>query len=213
MANTAAPKETPAYELFIFLELGRGEYAKRALVVGANTTFKRLHEAIQAAYCWQGYHLHKFMLFKKDWQDDPEVEIIPDKALKEATSAPVVRLAHRAKLSAFLDDYNYLLYVYNFGDEWLHVIKVGKFLSDYKGGLPSLVLGENDAPPEDCGGAAGWAELRKIMGSPRHKEHKEAMRWAKERGWEPYDFEKTSLRVFLAGKPQRSGGVWVREDV
>jgi hypothetical protein len=209
MADSAAKKKKPAYELEISLKLYGGD-ANRVLVVGANITFKRLHEIIQAAYCWHDSHLFNFTLYEKDWQGEPSVEIVYDKELKAESQAKIARLAHRAKLSEFLDDYKFVLYVYDFGDNWEHAIRVAKFYEDYSGELPVLLSGEGDAPPEDCGGDIGYADFLKIMKSPRHKEHKETKQWAKGQGWQPFDYKKASLRVFWAGNPGR--GVWLPND-
>ena len=195
-----------AFDLDVELALVENN-AKRKIRVAANITFERLHKIIQAAYNWKEGHMYQFLLFKNgDEGERPSVEIVTDKS--EATNTKTARLVHRAKLSEYLDVYKYILYVYDYGDDWTHYIDVVGKIDECGDNLPVLTSGENDAPPEDCGGAVGFKEFQKIMSKPRHKEHKEMKEWATEQGWEAFDLRRSSLRVWMAGNPGR--GVWVK---
>ena len=102
------------------------------------------------------------------------------------------------------------MYIYDFGDNWIHFIEVvGSIENETSVQLPALLDGENDAPPEDCGGPMGFADFLAIMNKPRHKEHKEMKEWAEMQQWERFDFRNASINVYLAGNPGR--GVWVKE--
>ena len=207
MANTTAAKTKPAYDLNIELVLVENN-ATRKIRVGANITFERLHKIIQAAYNWQESHLYQFLLFKNGEEgEQPSVEIVTDK--EEASNPKTARLAHRAKLGDYLDENKHILYIYDFGDDWMHYIGVADKIDDCSQNLPVLIGGENDAPPEDCGGPEGFADFLEIMSKPRHKEHKEMKKWAEEQGWERFDLQRAAIRVYLAGNPGRS--VWVRQ--
>ena len=46
-------------------------------------------------------------------------------------------------------------YVYDFGDDWDHKIKVVKVVDGYPLDHPECLDGENACPPEDVGGAPG----------------------------------------------------------
>ena len=51
-------------------------------------------------------------------------------------------------------------YVFDFGDNWEHVIQIEKVLeADPKVKYPRCVKGSRAGPPEDCGGPWGYAEL------------------------------------------------------
>ena len=203
MANTIKS----AFDLNVELSLIE-KNAIRKLRVAANITFERLHKIIQAAYNWQQCHLYQFLLFKNGEEGEkPSVEIVTDK--EEALNPKTAKLVHRAKLSEYLDEYKHILYIYDFGDEWVHYIDVVGKIDDCRDNLPLLTSGENDSPPEDCGGAEGFADFLKIMSKPKHGEHKEMKEWAAEQGWEPFELRRAALRVWLAGNPGR--GVWVKE--
>ena len=208
MSSTTAAKAKPAFDLEVELVLVDNN-AKRNIRVGANITFERLHKIIQAAYNWQQGHLYQFSLFKTGEEgEQPSFEIVTDK--EEASNPKKARLVHRAKLADYLNEYKHILYIYDFGDGWVHYIDVVGSIENSEQELPILLGGENDAPPENCGGPEGFADFLKIMNKPRHKEYKETMEIATEQGWERYDYRRVSLRVFLAGNPGR--GVYVRND-
>jgi hypothetical protein len=201
-------KTNPAFDLDIELSLIENN-AKRKIRVKTNITFERLHKIIQAAYNWHEAHLYQFLLFKNGEEGEkPSVEIVTDK--EEAANPKTAKLVHRAKLSDYLNEYKYVLYIYDFGDSWMHYIDVSGSLDDFDVDLPILLEAENDAPPEDCGGAEGFEDFLKLMSKPKHAEHKEMKEWAKSQGWEYLDVRRTGLRVFLAGNPGR--GVYMHES-
>ena len=208
MANSAATRTKPAFDLEIELILVENN-AKRKIRVGANITFERLHKIIQAAYNWHECHLYQFLLFRNgDEGEEPSFEIVTNK--EEASDPKIARLVHRAKLSDYLNEYKHILYVYDFGDGWMHYIDVVGSKDNCDGNLPLLLDGENDAPPEDCGGPEGFADFLKIIGKPKHEEHEEMKDWATAQGWERFDLKRAELRVYLAGNPGR--GVWMKDS-
>ena len=205
MDETEAKKK-PAFDLNIELVLVKNN-AKRKIRVGANITFERLHKIIQAAYNWRESHPYQFLLFKNgDEGEKPSVEVVTDKEM--AMNPKAAKLAHRAKLGEYLNEHKYLMYIYDFGDEWMHYIDVTDSLEDSRDDLPLLLEGENEAPPEDCGGPEGFEDFLKTIGKGRGGEYREMMEWAESQGWERYDFKRAKLRVWLAGNPGR--GVWMK---
>ncbi|MDR2697017.1 MAG: plasmid pRiA4b ORF-3 family protein [Holophagales bacterium] len=206
--SAAMTKANPSFDLDIELTLTKNN-AKRKIRVGANITFERLHKIIGAAYNWHECHLYQFLLFKKGEPEEmPSIEIVTDK--EDSFNPKTAKLARRAKLCDYLDEYKYILYIYDFGDDWSHYIDVVGKSDNCDGKLPLLLDGENDAPPEDCGGAEGFADFLEIVNNPKHKEHKGTKKWAKEQGWEPFDLERARLCVYLAGNPGR--GVRVQDS-
>lgn len=57
--------------------------------------------------------------------------------------------------------------------------------------------GARACPPEDCGGTGGFAELLKIIKSPRHEEHKSMMEWLGGK-YDPNGFDVGETNRFLA---------------
>ncbi len=52
-------------------------------------------------------------------------------------------------------------FIYDFGDWWSHLIEFeDRFEANVNEHYPVCVTGENAAPPEDCGGIAGFEEYK-----------------------------------------------------
>jgi len=70
-----------------------------------------------------------------------------------------------------------MLYTYDFGDGWEHDIVLEKVLPpDPVVGL-SCLAGKGACPPEDCGGAWGYANLKEALADPGHEEHEDLLDW------------------------------------
>lgn len=85
-----------------------------------------------------------------------------------------VRLSAIAKLK-----HPEFYYVYDFGDEWQHLVKVTNF--DCKTVLPkrqiTCLAGTGSCPPEDCGGTVGYEDFCAAFNDPEHPEHKDQLEW------------------------------------
>jgi Plasmid pRiA4b ORF-3-like protein/Family of unknown function (DUF6596) len=69
-------------------------------------------------------------------------------------------------------------YTYDFGDSWEHLITVERRLeAEAHRSYPVCVGGAGACPPEDCGGAWGYADLKEIMADPSHEEHDSMLEW------------------------------------
>jgi Plasmid pRiA4b ORF-3-like protein len=69
-------------------------------------------------------------------------------------------------------------YTYDFGDDWEHGILLETILPAGPGAAyPACVEGKGACPPEDCGGAWGYAELKEILADPDHEQHEEMLEW------------------------------------
>jgi hypothetical protein len=69
-------------------------------------------------------------------------------------------------------------YTYDFGDDWVHDIMVEKVLDrDPSAAYPRCTGGKRAAPPDDCGGIWGYAELLEVLADPAHPEHEEQLQW------------------------------------
>ena len=137
----------------------------RRLLVRADTPLDRLHEAILAAFGWQGYHMHVF-------RSGPDEFGVPDPQLGFIDE----RQVNLGKLIGGVGDR--LLYTYDFGDDWEHEIVVEELLDgDSEVHYPVLVAAKGACPPEDCGGPWGYAELKEILADPTHDQHREMLDW------------------------------------
>ena len=71
-----------------------------------------------------------------------------------------------------LGDERRFSYEYDFGDGWEHEVVV-EAASQAPRALKLAVClgGENNCPPEDCGGTPGYADLLTVLADPSHEEH------------------------------------------
>ena len=92
-----------------------------------------------------------------------------------------------------------LNYVYDFGDYWVHRIKVEKKLAPVPGlDLPFCVGGACATPPEDCGGVPGYAEFVQAMANSDHPEHDNLTEWIGTDTWDPAAFDSIEANDRLA---------------
>ena len=63
-------------------------------------------------------------------------------------------------------------YIYDFGDNWEHSIKIGRITDPVPGELyPTLTNVTGKCPPEDIGGFPGYYEFLDAMVDPEHPDH------------------------------------------
>ena len=140
----------------------------RRVDVPVDANLKMLHDVIQGAMGWLDYHLWEFEADDKryglpdpDWEDDS------------------LFAAKNIKLKTLLDrSVRELLYTYDMGDNWEHVVTV-EAVEDGEPGTkyPRYVDGERRAPPEDVGGTPGFEAFLDAIAKPRSRDHKEAVQW------------------------------------
>jgi len=137
----------------------------RRLEVPSTINLRQLHQTIQDAFGWEGYHLWVFSTASGDYGiPDPELQH------RDAARARLDRVAPRA--GGRLD------YTYDFGDDWEHDIVVEDVLTAEPGvAYPRCLAGRQACPPEDCGGTCGYAELLDVMANPDHPEHSSMLEW------------------------------------
>ncbi len=139
----------------------------RRILVPGGTTLEGLHYAIQAAMGWTNSHLHQFELGETTYSDRRfELGDVEDE--------------RKARLGAIgLKKGKAFRYIYDFGDNWEHQVKVEDVLApDEKLRYPTCVDGKRAGPPEDCGGIWGYDELLRAISDPKHPDHEEMLEWA-----------------------------------
>jgi hypothetical protein len=76
-------------------------------------------------------------------------------------------------------DNDKMLYEYDFGDCWEHLITLEKIINKESGQkYPTCIDGARACPPEDVGGVGGYENFLEIIGDPLHPEYKSTLRWA-----------------------------------
>lgn len=147
----------------------------RRIQVPETYSFWDLHVAIQDAMGWDDYHLHEFEII--DSATDLKVNIgIPD---KDDLFGRDVLPGWKQKIAEHFSMVNpSALYTYDFGDDWVHKIKLEKILLPEKNiDYPVCIKGKRACPPEDCEGIWEYKDLLEIINDPKHEEHEEMLEW------------------------------------
>ena len=125
----------------------------RRLEIPSAMTLGLVHEVLQIAFDWAGYHLHSFETVcggygasgDDDWSERGEP------GDESAVALAQVAAADKAKV----------VYVYDFGDDWRHDIVVEKVLAAVPGvAYPRCSAGRGETPAEDSGGIWAFNEER-----------------------------------------------------
>ncbi len=136
----------------------------REIVVPADMELDCLHGVIQCAMGWSNSHLHEFKTAFGEFgpvdpdYDDENLEDEHLKRLSEVVSSQKPRME----------------YIYDFGDNWHHVVTVKSF--DYKEPLKSIprcLTAIGACPPEDVGSSDGYRRFCEALNDRKHPEHKE----------------------------------------
>ncbi len=99
-----------------------------------------------------------------------------NKILENANkSKPKERFNLKTKICQLLNtEGQKFTYVYDFGDDWEHILIVEKIGEEDKTKkYPLCLAGERACPPEDCGNIDGYYELMEIRKDKNHPEYKE----------------------------------------
>ena len=70
------------------------------------------------------------------------------------------------------DEKEKIEYEYDFGDGWVHDIKMEKILPDDPAmNAPVCASGALACPPKDCGGIWGYTSMLQILKNPDHEQY------------------------------------------
>lgn len=139
----------------------------RRIQVPDSFTLKQLHRVIQLAMGWQDSHLHDFTVSGKRYgEPDPEddTNIIDERTVRLRDLPLSIGGSMR--------------YSYDFGDNWRHQVVIEKRLAPNPELIyPVCIAGERSAPPEDVGGAGGYADFLEAIADPDHEDHDANLEW------------------------------------
>jgi len=171
----------------------------RRLQIPSAASLGFLHDVIQVAFDWEGYHLHRFRDERgREWGDPGS----PDSG---AFWAPALVYEEEAELGKVLRAEGAVLgYTYDFGDDWQHRIEVEKIMPlDPGATYPRCTGGRRAAPPaEDIGGIWGLEEIVHLVthlaeDPPEHFE--DLVSELREEGYDPGAFDPAELTRRLSG--------------
>lgn len=156
----------------------------RKVVVPSNITFSMFHSIIQVAMGWYDSHLYSFSptgygsepwieedsdMFSLGFDDDNDDDNDDDDELTLAT---------KLKLSdIFKTEGQTFTYIYDFGDDWEHKITLEEIDKLNISPIPKLIGGKGACPPEDCGGAWGYENMKEVLSDKNHPEHEDMKEW------------------------------------
>jgi pRiA4b ORF-3-like protein len=157
----------------------------RQVLIPAAYPLSRVHRVIQAAMGWEDCHMHAFQIGKTTYGPDPEGEL----GYADETKA---RLADVARVRTRI------AYEYDFGDGWEHELVVqARAVAGDGQNYPACLDGEGACPPEDCGGAYGFAELKEVLAAPDSAERDEMLEWMGE-DFDPTHFDLAAANTAVA---------------
>ena len=176
----------------------------RRIQVPSAASLGFLHDVIQVAFGWDGYHLHRFQDGRgREWGEPPVLDgggsVAATFADEEKADLGKVLRAEGAVLE----------YVYDFGDSWLHRIEAEKIIPLDPGvTYPRCTGGRRAAPPaEDIGGIWALEEVVYLVTHPEADppEHfEDLVAHLREKGYDPGAFDPAELTVRLSGLTVRT---------
>lgn len=91
-----------------------------------------------------------------------------------------------------------MIYMYDFGDCWHHIIDVEKIHRPHPGTTyPRCSAGRRACPPEDAGGAYGYADMLKALRARKGSRYREIKEWLSG-PYDPEAFDLTTINAALA---------------
>jgi hypothetical protein len=139
----------------------------RRVEVSTDATLLDVHGVLQAAMGWTDSHLHQF-------DHDGTRYGVPDREFGEDIVSE--RRARVGELLRAVGDR--LVYEYDFGDGWEHVIVLEATVEgDPALKYPRVPAGKRACPPEDVGGPPGFDMFLAAVRDPKNREHKNMREW------------------------------------
>lgn len=178
-------KTVDTFELKVTL-MGTKPPIWRRFMVPSDITLPELHVVLQIVMGWYDSHMHGYYLrpahsravTRRNWKELPSGS---RKTLDSILRTPDVEL----------------MYEYDFGDSWLHQIKLEKRSPGSSiEATPTCIEGERACPPEDCGGAGAYEYLLEVLRDESHEEHEEMLEWVEEEfDSEVFDRDEVNQRL------------------
>jgi hypothetical protein len=158
----------------------------RRIAVPSETKLPRFARMLEAVMGWDGYHLHSFSVagLRFGEPDEDDDDVIDERRVTVKQILPSLGSA--------------LQWDYDFGDGWEHdVVVEGIEEPSPSVRYPVCLDGSRACPPQDCGGASGYAELLEVLANPMHEEHEHM------RGWAPEGVDAAHFDVVVANQRLR----------
>ena len=177
-STTEAKRDCQAgnYLLLVHLAGIENPSIQRLLSLPPETTFQKLHQALQISFGWAGCHMHQFTVQKQDEHGlmgrllltlvaEPDHSLMEPEEGEDLKAESDVSLADVFEKDPYKDSTS-IMYEYDMGDSWEHeIVLVGRAdgaLGKRMGIEQRIVCvaGEGHGCAEDCGSVPGWEDLK-----------------------------------------------------
>lgn len=171
----------------------------RKISVPSYFTFLKFHQVIQVAFGWEDYHLFEFR--DKEYQSKIRISVPIEDDFFDPDFFADVQDSSKVKLfDIFTDKVRKFIYVYDFGDNWIHEISLDAIL-DEKQKKAFCLSGKGACPPEDCGSVYGYEEIKEIFktnpGSEEADEYREWLGLDDDEIWDSSKFDIDEINTYL----------------
>ena len=192
----------------------------RRVAVGSEITLGQLHDVIQIVMGWTDSHLHQFSLRNKALKPSPDEiarwvrentmdERFLDSIGGQRFFVPKVTpwgeptdMEGEDEAAIILGEVcpkvkNKIIYEYDFGDDWEHVVEVQKITEPEPGvEYPVCLAGKKACPSEDCGGVWGYSEMLEAITDSDNDQHEDMLEWVGD-GFDPDAFDLEEVNMTL----------------
>jgi hypothetical protein len=163
----------------------------RRFQVTDDITLHRLSSIIITVMGWGGGHLHQFniggQLYDYPYSEEEDLDDLPP-----ATDESTVNLVELDP-----DKMKRFKYEYDFGDGWVHTVKLEKVLEPEKDVFyPRCLDGARHCPPDDCGGIGGYEDMLKVIRDPTDPEYESTLEWLGDE-FDPGEFDLVEVNDSL----------------
>ncbi len=181
----------------------------RRLELASDMLLDELHDVLQVAFGWTDSHLHRFSSGTGFYDRDAEQYLCPFDVEEGEDGIP----EHEVRLDEVLADVgDTLFYVYDFGDDWQHSVRLEAVLPRGDAApRATCITGRRPGPPENCGGVPGY-EMFSAATDPTSADHTDARAEIAQiygpevvpEGFVPTPFVIDEINKALAGLPAQS---------
>lgn len=168
----------------------------RRLSVPSTFTFERFHEVIQLSFGW--YNCHLFRFESKSTNRSPVISIPSEDDWEPVIDAGKVKLK-----DIFNAEGQTFMYIYDFGDNWEHEIKL-ESITPENSLKATCLAGKGSCPPEDCGGARRYEKIKTLLkespNSPEAAHFRDWLELDPGETWEelwPFDIDEVNEELRL----------------
>lgn len=170
----------------------------RRVEVPQSYTFWDLHVAIQDAFGWEDEHMHEFYFPRNSGIKGLRIGVPIDDGFIDLEELPEKGWEMGID-ELFCELGDEMMYLYDFGDHWLHsIVLEGMILAQKKVKYPCCTEGALLTPLEDCGGIGGYYQLLEVLSNPKDPKYKETLEWVKgmtgKKTYQPESFNTASVK-------------------